>query len=98
MSKKGNPPKPKNPFSFQKIVEIILADADFAKFIHGEILKARDGDQGAANLVSEYFRPLPQELKDLKLPREFLYQKTNGFCTSNFLLLDFATPAKIWRK
>jgi hypothetical protein len=101
MSKKRTTfPKPKKPLSFEAAVKKILAEPDFAKFIHGEILKARGGDQDAADLVHKYFRPLPEEMKDLKLPRELLDQNdvNNIFCTITFMLIDFATPARIWAK
>ncbi len=98
--KRKIPPKPNKPYSFQEAVDIILDDADFAEFIHGEILKARDGNQIAADTVSEYFRPLPEELKALKLPQELLDQKdvNSKLCTTGHMLLDFATPAQIWSK
>ena len=99
MSKKRTTfPKPKKPLSFKAVVKKILAEPEFAEFIHGEILKARKGDRAAADIVFEYFRPLPKEMKDLELPRELLDQTDVPFCTISFMLLDFATPAQIWRK
>jgi hypothetical protein len=94
-------PTPTKPLSFKKIVKRILKDAAFAKFIHGEIIKARDGDSAAEALVSKHFRPLPKEMKDLKLPKRFLdMTNIDDRCTTHptFMLIDFATPAKIWRK
>jgi hypothetical protein len=92
---------PAEPLSFKKIVQKILKDAAYAKFIHGKIIDARKGDEAAEELVCKHFRPLPEEMKDLKLPTRFLDMKNiDARCTTHptFMLIDFATPAKIWRK
>jgi hypothetical protein len=100
MAKKKAFPRPKKPLSFQEVVDQILKDKDFANFIHDLVLKARDGNQYASDTVSEYFKPLPEELKKLKLPPDLLKHKdVNDIrCTTGHMLIDFATPAQIWRK
>jgi hypothetical protein len=100
MKKKLSFPKPKKPLSFKAVVKKILTEPDFAKFIHSEVLKARGGDQAAADLVGEYFRPLPEELTALKLPRELLDHTDvdDDLCTTGHMLIDFATPAQNWLK
>jgi hypothetical protein len=92
--------KPKKPLSFQQVVKQILADPEFAKFIHGLVLEARKGNQYAADTVSDYFKPLPAELKELKLPPDLLeHRDVNDIrCTTTHMLIDFATPAQIWPK
>jgi hypothetical protein len=102
--KKSPPLPPKQPYSFQQAVDLILDDEDFAEFIHGEILKARDSHQpaairqAAADTVAKFFRPRYEELEALKLPRWLLDHKdvNDKMCTTTHMLLDFATPAQIW--
>ena len=93
-------PKPKKPLSFKKVVNKILDDPEFAEFIHGLVLEAREGNQFAADTVSDYFKPLPDELKRLKLPPELLKHRDvkDKRCTTTHMLIDFATPAQIWSK
>jgi hypothetical protein len=88
------PPPPK-PLSFNQLVHKILEDHKYADFLHGLILKARDGHQDAADLVFKHFQPLPEELDQLKLPRELLTMKDvhDARCTTTFMLADFAAPA-----
>ncbi len=85
------PPPPK-PLSFKKTVHKILDHHEYGEFLHRLILKARKGDQAAANLVRKYFEPLPTELDRLKLPRRLLEMNNvlDPLCTSNFMLVDFA--------
>ena len=92
--------KPKKPLSFKKVVRKILADREFAKFIHGLVLEAREGNQFAADTVSDYFKPLPDEMKRLKLPPGLLKHRDvrDMKCTTTHMLIDFATPAQIWSK
>ena len=102
--KKSPPLPPEVPYSFQKMVDLILDDKEFAKFIHNKILEARDrrlaaaDRQAAADTLREYFRPRPEELKALKLPQSLLDHKdvNDKMCTTTHMLLDFATPAQIW--
>ncbi len=61
-------PNPKRPYSLKGIVKKIIADPDYAKFIHGEVRKARGGDRAAAARVEAHFKPLQSELKALKVP------------------------------
>ena len=101
MEKKGAVfSKPKKPLSLKQTVKKILAEPEFAKFIHSQIRKSREGDQEAANVVFAHYRPQPEELKALKLPRGLLHHKDveSDFCTSTFMLIDFAAPAHIWPK
>jgi hypothetical protein len=90
--KKATFSKPKKPRSLKETIKKILTDPEFAKFIHSQILKARQGDQEAANVLFAYYRPQPEELKALKLPRELLDHKDVGsdLCTTGFMLIDFA--------
>jgi hypothetical protein len=90
--------KPPKPLSFGAMVKKILADPEFAKFIHQEVIKARGGDQTAADEVFDYFWPLPEELEALRLPADMLEHRdvNDVLCTSTLLLIDFATPAQIW--
>jgi hypothetical protein len=91
---------PKTPYSFKQVTKKILAEPEFAKFIHNLVLKARGGDDGqdAADTVALYFKPLPEELKKLKLPQSLLKHKDvkDIRCTTGHMLIDFATPAQIW--
>ncbi len=61
-------PNPKRPYSLKGIVKKIIADPDYAKFIHGEVRKTRGGDRAAAARVAANFKPLHSELKALKVP------------------------------
>jgi hypothetical protein len=92
--------KPTKPFSFKQVVKKILAEPEFAKFIHGLVLEARDGNQYAADTVNDYFKPLPDEMKRLKLPPGLLKHRDvkDKHCTTTHMLIDFATPAQIWSK
>jgi len=62
-------PNPKRPYSLKGIVKKIIADPDYAKFIHSEVRKARGGDRAAAACVEAHFKPLESELKALKIPK-----------------------------
>ncbi|MBA2585280.1 MAG: hypothetical protein H0U99_02205 [Chthoniobacterales bacterium] len=88
-------PKPAKPLSFKQVVDKILEEPDYAEFIHNEVLKARDGDTEAGKKVAAHFKPLPDELKRLKLPPDF---GDDDRCTNNttHYLIDFAAPAKLW--
>jgi hypothetical protein len=97
---KADFPNPQKPLSLEQTVKKILAEPEFAKFIHSHIQKSRQGDQEAANVVFAHYQPQPEELKALKLPRKLLDQKDveDDTCTSTFMLIDFAAPAHIWSK
>jgi hypothetical protein len=61
-------PNPKRPYSLKGIVKKIIADPDYAKFIHNEVRKAREGDRAAAACLAANFGPLESELKALNIP------------------------------
>ena len=80
-------PRPAKPHSFKKIVKKIMADRDFAKFIHGQLRKARKGDAAAAATVAAHFKPQRSELVALNLK-----PSSSGRCTDTnptTLLIDF---------
>lgn len=85
-------PPPSEPLSLEEAVKKILADPGFAKFIHGEVLKARGGDENAAARVATHFRPLPEELTALKLKASDFTARGCTNPTTN--LLDFAAHVK----
>ena len=81
--------KPAKPHSLKRIVKKILADPDYARFIHRHVLKARRGDAAAVRTVNAHFKPETAELSALNLKRsDFDLPPCPG--TSGFLLLDFA--------
>jgi hypothetical protein len=83
-------PKPTKPQSLKRIVKKILADPDYALFIHRQVLNARNGDTEAIRTVRAHFKPETAELSALNLkPSDF---KAPAPCpgTSSFILLDFA--------
>lgn len=91
--------KPAKPLSFKEMVKKILQDAEYAEFFHGEVIKARKGNEEAAEIVAAHFKLRPEELKDLKLPSGF--ELCVGPCTdttATTTLFDFATPVHIWPK
>jgi hypothetical protein len=82
-------PNPKRPHSLKRIVEKIIADPEYARFIHREVRKARGGDRAAATRVMAHFKPLGSELKALKIPASRM--KTVVACTcTRTNLIDFA--------
>jgi hypothetical protein len=91
-------PRPAKPLSFKEVVKRILSDSDYAKFFHGEVVKARQGDRLAAENVDAHFKLQPEELKELKLPPEFEKCKCTDITITNLYLFEFATPAQIWPK
>jgi len=60
-------PRPSKPRSFKKFVKKIITDPDFAKFVHGQLRKARKGDAAAAATLAAHFHPQPSELSALNL-------------------------------
>jgi hypothetical protein len=88
--------KPPKPHSLKKMVKKILADPDYARFIHDQVLKARRGDPSAISTVSAHFRPLAEELKALQLKRsDFDIGPCPG--TTGLMMIDFAAPHHVWR-
>lgn len=89
-------PAPATPLSFKQVVAKILSDADYAKFIHGEVVKARKGDAAAMKNVNAHFKMLPEELKNLSLPPNFGSCSNCTETNTTLFVLEFATPAKVW--
>ena len=88
-TKKTKFPTPSKPRSLKSTVKKIIAEPDFAKFIHGHVRKARAGDADSAATIAKHFKPQPAELKALNLkPSEFAVAQ----CTNNttHFMLDFA--------
>ena len=81
-------PNPKRPHSLKRIVKKIIADPDYAKFIHAEVRKAREGDRAAAARVTAHFNPLRSELKALKIPASQIETCLLCTCTRTHLI-DF---------
>jgi hypothetical protein len=91
-------PTPTKPLSWKSAVKKILAEQDYAEFIHRQVLKARSGDSTAAALVVAHVKPLPTELAALKLrPADF---RGTPFCSDTpfFMLIDFAALHKVWKR
>lgn len=89
-------PAPAKPLSFKQVVKKILDDAGYAAFIHGEIVKARKGNDAALKTVATHFKMLPEELKELSLPANF---GSCSHCTdtnTTLFVLEFSTPARVW--
>jgi hypothetical protein len=79
-------PNPSKPHSLKKIVKKIIADPKYAKFIHGQVRKARGGDRAAKATLNAHFKPEVAELKALKVSAPMTMAK----CTDNTNLLAFA--------
>jgi hypothetical protein len=93
--------KPAKPLSYKEMVNKILRNPAYARFFHGELIKARKGNKEAEKNVAAHFKFQPKELKALKLPKDF----GSGSCsnctdttatTTN--LFDFVTPMHVWPK
>ena len=81
-------PRPAKPHSFKKIVKKIIADPDYAKFIQGQLHKARQGDAAAAATLAAHFKPQRSELIALNVK-----STKAGRCTDTnptTLMIDFA--------
>lgn len=98
-------PAPETQLTFTEIVRKILDDTEYARFIHGEVLTARDETKAesvrlaAADNVDRHFKLSPDELTKLRLPSDFDAPAGVKCCThtrTTLYMLDFATPAKIW--
>jgi hypothetical protein len=96
---------PAKPLSYKQVVKKILNDANFAKFFHGELVKARQGDPVAEKNVARYFKLAPEELKELKSTTkgpQCCTDKTiiSNFCLdiTRFYLFEFATPIHVWSR
>ena len=81
-------PAPNKPYSLKQIVRKILDEPDYAKFIHGQVRKARGGDAAAAASVDAHFKPEKPELEELDIPAEHL--DTLASCTEKTNLIAFA--------
>ncbi len=89
-AQKSKFPAPAKPLSLNRIVKKIIADRKYAKFIHGEVRKARMGDRAAAARVAAHFKPLPAELKALKIKRSRLPALAKCTDPTHTNLIDFA--------
>lgn len=80
---------PATPYSLKDIVKKIIAEPDYAKFIHEKIRQARNGDSAAAAVVTAHFEPKTSELTALKIPAGDVTQLTK--CTDpRTHFIDFA--------
>lgn len=93
--------KPAKPRSYKETVDKLLEDPGYAKFFHGELLKARKGNKEAEKNIAAHFKLQPQELKALKLPKGYGFlpcarcTDTTGTTT---VLFHFLTPVHLWPK
>jgi hypothetical protein len=84
-------PSPRRPHSLRRMVKKLLADPDYARFIHRLVLKAREGDAAAAATVAAHFKPQAAELKALKVrPSDFGFGPRGCPTTTQTVLIDFA--------
>ena len=90
-------PKPARPRSLKRMVRKILAEPDYAHFIHAHVLRARRGDVAAAALVADHFKPQRAELAALNLDPQGFDPAIPG-CpgTTNTAFIDFAAAHHIW--
>lgn len=92
--------KPAKPLSFREVVKKILGNPAYAKFFHGELVKARKGNKEAEKIVATHFKMRPEELKALKLPPG--WGSCSGACTDTTAtttnVFDFVTPVHVWPK
>lgn len=98
-------PAPERKLTFKEVVKKILDDPEYARFIHGEVVTARDEGKdiairtAAADNVDAQFKLSEAELEKLKLPPDFDAPGGVRCCThtnTTLYMLDFATPASIW--
>jgi hypothetical protein len=80
-------PNPTKPHSLKKIVKKALKNKKYAKFIHGQVRKARGGDAAAKATLNAHFKPQRSELKALKIAPSKMPMLAQ--CTDNTHLLDF---------
>jgi hypothetical protein len=84
-------PNPPKPYSLKQIVKKIMANRDYAKFIHGQLRKARKGDAAAAATLAAHFKPQPSELKALNVkPRDLSDCDDTNPTTNTNMMIDFA--------
>jgi hypothetical protein len=81
-------PSPTKPLSLKQIVRKIIDEPDYAKFIHGEVRKARGGDAAAIASVDAHFKPEKSELEELDIPAE--HADALAACTEKTNLIAFA--------
>jgi hypothetical protein len=88
-------PKPAKPHSLTGIVKKILADSEYARFIHTHVLEARKGNAAARQTLAAHFKPEAAELKALRLKKSDLDMPP---CpgTTGYMLIDFAAPQHVW--
>jgi hypothetical protein len=82
--------KPIKPHSLRRMVKKILADPDYARFIHRHVLKARKGDAEAARTLRAHFKPERAELSALNLKATDFEGTEPCPGTGTHVLLDFA--------
>jgi hypothetical protein len=92
IQEKAKFPPPAKRRSLKRMIQKLLAERDFAQFIHEEVVKARMGDRAAGARVAAHFKPLPTELASLSLNGS-QYESVN-MCTvpTTLMLIDFAAP------
>ena len=92
--------KPAKPLSYKEMVNKILRNPAYARFFHGELIKARKGNKEAEKNVAAHFKMRPDELKALKLPPG--WGDCSGACTDTTAtttnLFEFVTPVHVWPK
>jgi hypothetical protein len=83
-------PKPSRPRSLKRMVKKILADRDYALFIHRHVLNARKGNAEAARIIRAHFKPERAELNALNLKASDFKGVAPCPDTTETVLLDFA--------
>jgi hypothetical protein len=81
---------PAKPHSLKRIVKKILKDPEYGRYIHGEVVKARQGDREAARTVRAHFKVERSELTKLGLRSSDFAMKPGCPTTGHTALLDFA--------
>lgn len=82
--------KPSKPHSLKRMVKKVLADPDYALFIHRNVLKARKGDVEAARTLRAHFKPERAELSALNVKPSDFKKMASCPTTTETTLLDFA--------
>jgi hypothetical protein len=83
--------------TYKQIVHKIIYDSGYAADIAKLIERARKGDKAAIKELNARFKPLPQELEDLRLTKEALgcvNKEIFGTDPTKWMLLDFAAMLK----
>jgi len=86
-TKKTKFPTPSKPRSLKSTVKKIIAEPEFAKFIHGHVRKARAGNAESAATIAAHFQPTSAELKALNVKSSEVAKCTEN--TTHFMV-DFA--------